>query len=261
MPGIMIDGDSRLFQRAEGVEIQDALTRHMFVTAESAAEGKTVCIRGVHLKDLATFRGPLYQVDRDDDQDALVLRQVRVQFWPWGPPHPAETLDELLLAAFEEFHESLSQAGNGWYAKERDCVNRFVMGHLVPACRAGAAIEHPSQIGMETPVKMPDGIGTKLSSLKDVVIWDVPFGTCWTPHMKPERAPLAVLEWKSQRELGSKQDTSADRAWLKAFCEENPDSQGYAVFLDWAADGVLRGMTVSRCVGGAWNNEWFRRPL
>jgi hypothetical protein len=91
--------------------------------------------------------------------------------------------------------------------------------------------------------------GSRPTSPKDVVIWASPHGTCWS------------AEWKSQRETGSKQDTSEDRAWLEAFCRENPTSHGYSVFLDWSGDGVLRGLTVARCSVGAWDDGWLRRPV
>lgn len=260
MPGLMIEGDDTLFRHAEGVQFRDELVRYMFVTIEPGA-GKELCIRAVSNKEIPSLRSPLFQVDRDEENDAIVLRQLQMRLWPWNSPKPAvATVEQLLRTAFEDFYESLSKADEGWFAKERDCVNRFVMAHLVPTCSPGSPIKHPSQIGMETPVKMPEGIGTRRSSLKDVVIWDAPFGTCWTPAMEPKRAPLAVLEWKSQRETGSKQDTAEDEAWLQAFCEQNPGSHGYSVFLDWNAAGVLREMAVRRCIDGKWNKSWFRRP-
>lgn len=261
MPALMIDGDSSLFERAEGIAFPEDLVRHMFVTIEPG-EGRAICIRGVHMKDLATFRGPLYQVDRNEEHDALVLRQVEMRFWPWDSPQPsASTVEELLHAAFEEFFESLSKAGEGWFAKERDCVNRFVMGHLVPSCSPGSPIEHPAQIGMEIAVKMPDGRGNRPTSPKDIVIWDSPFGTCWTPQMEPKRAPLAVLEWKSQHPTGPNQDTAEDEAWLQEFCKENPASQGYSVLLSWSPDGLLREIKVKRCSKGTWDGSWFDRSL
>lgn len=106
---------------------------------------------------------------------------------------------------------------------------------------------------------MPEGMGSRLTSPKDVVIWDAPYGTCWSPDIQPVRTPVAVLEWKCQRETGSKQDTSEDRAWLEAFCRESPGSTGYSVFLDWDAGGVLRELTVARCSGGEWEDAWLRK--
>lgn len=259
MPGFMIDGDNSLFAHAESIQFRDKPVRHMFVTIEPGV-GKELCIRGVHNKDLASFRGPLFQVDRDEENDALVLRQVQIRFWPWDPPKPAAaSVEDLLRAAFEGFYESLSRTDQGWFAKERDCVNRFVMAHLVPSCVPGSPIEHASQIGMEVAVKMPDGRGSRPTSPKDVVIWDSPFGTCWTPQMEPKRAPLAVLEWKSRHPTGPRQSTSEDEAWLENFCKENPGSQGYSVLLDWSPDGLLREIKVKRCRAGKWNDSWFGR--
>jgi len=258
MPGFVFDGDTSLVEQAESIETRDELIRHMFVTLELGPE-KTLWVRSVRLEDLAAFRGPLYQLDHDKERDITIFRQVQMRFWPWGAP--AATLDDLLRLAFDGFYESLAPPANGWFAKERDCVNRFVMSHLVPFCSPGSPLEHPSQIGMEIAVKMPAGVGTRLSSPKDIVIWDSPHGTCWTPEMKPAIAPTAVLEWKCQRETGSKQDTAGDRAWLEAFCKESTESVGYSVFLDWTAAGVLREMTVARCSQGNWEDSWFRRPL
>ena len=259
MPGLIIDGDTSLFENTEEFDFRDELVRHMFVTVEHGP-GKVVCVKGVHMKDLASFGGPLFQVDRDDANDALVLRQVQIRFWPWDSlAASATSLEDLLRGAFEKFYESLSQVEQGWFAKERDCVNRFVMSHLVPSCSPGLPLEHPSQIGMEIAVKMPVGLGARLTSPKDVVLWDSPHGTCWTPDMKPTRAPVAVLEWKSQRENGSKKSTDDDRVWLQAFCEQNQASQGYSVFLDWTAAGVLRELKVARCSGGKWTDPWFRK--
>lgn len=258
MPGLMIQGDASLFENAKAFDFRDELVRHMFVTVEPGA-GKELRIKGVHMKDLASFQGPLFQVDRDEESDALVLRQVEIRFWPWESPTPVASLEELLRGAFVDFYESLSRADEGWFAKERDCVNRFVMAHLVPCCLPGSPIEHAAQIGMEIAVKMPDGRGIRLSSPKDVVIWDSPFGTCWTPQMKPKRAPLAVLEWKSQHPTGQNQKTSNDEAWLQDFCDENPASEGYSVFLDWTPEGLLREIRVKRCHKGKWNDSWFCR--
>jgi hypothetical protein len=261
MPGLMITGDTSLFDNVDEYDFRDELIRHMLVTVERGP-GKVLHIRGVHMKDLASFRGPVFQVDRDEANDAIVLRQVQFRFWPWDSSESAvASLEDLLRTAFEDFYESLSRTEKGWFAKERDCVNRFVMGHLVPRCSPGAPIEHPAQIGMEIAVKMPDGRGSRPASPKDIVIWDSPFGTCWTPEMEPLHAPLAVLEWKSQHPTGPSQNTSNDEAWLRDFCEQNPASDGYSVSLAWTPQGLLREISVKRCRTGKWNNAWFRRPL
>ena len=259
MPGLMIAGATSLFENADEYDFRDELVRHMLVTVERGP-GKVLCVRAVQMKDLDSFRGPVFQVDRDEANDAIVLRQVQFQFWPWDSSEPAAaSLEDLLHAAFAEFYESLSRAEQGWFAKERDCVNRFVMAHLVPRCSPGSPIEHAAQIGMEIAVKMPAGRGSRPTSPKDVVIWDSPFGTCWTAQMQPKRSPIAVLEWKSQHPTGPDQDTSDDEGWLKEFCEETPASQGYSVLLDWTPEGLLREIRVKRCSDGQWNHSWFCR--
>ena len=46
-------------------------------------------------------------------------------------------LDAMLERAFAEFYTGLVKSCGKWFGKERDCVNRFVMGHLLPACLTG----------------------------------------------------------------------------------------------------------------------------
>ncbi len=265
MPSLIIYGDTSLFENAGSIETRDDLVRHMFVTLEPSPD-QTLWIRAVPLEALAGFKGTVYQLDRDEKQDAIILRQVSMSFWPWGDDavQPAEaprqdtTLDEILHAAFADFYEALSKPGTGWFAKERDCVNRFAMAHLVPACTPGCVLHHPAQIGIEIGVKQPDGIGTRPASPKDLVIWEEPYSTSWSSAMLPMRAPLAILEWKSQRPEKAKQKTDDDREWLCKFTEQNPNRLGYSVLVDWTDDGVLREVTVSRCQGGEWSEEWFR---
>ena len=264
MPGIIIDGDSAIVEKSENIEIRGELVRHGFVTLKRGPE-KTMWIEAVHPKDLPTFDGPLYQVDQDKEQDVLIFRQVQIRFSPsLAAPKAAGSLEDVLREAFDDFYVSLSRENACWFAKERDCVNRFVMGHLVQACSPGSPLECPTQIGTEIAVKTPCDYRPeetkRPSSQKDLVIWDSAFGTCWTPQMKPERPPVAVLEWKSQHPAGTKQDTAEDCEWLEAFCRENPGSQGYSVLLDWTPSGRLREITVRQCsAGGTWDQCWFQR--
>jgi hypothetical protein len=266
MPTFIIKGDTSLLEAAETIETRDDLTRHMFVTLEPGPD-RTLWIRGVPLKSLADFEGLLYQLDKDDDQDAVVLRQVNMRFWPWeeSATRPeqktpsAVTLDEILQAAFAEFYTSLSKPGSPWFAKERECVNRFAMAHLVPACTPGTVLHHPTQIGIEMSVKQPETVGTRLTAPKDLVIWGQPCDTCWSPEMSPERSPLAVLEWKVQRPTAAKQSTAEDQEWLTEFSRENPSSLGYSVFVEWAEGGLLRKMEVTRCSEGLKRERWFVR--
>lgn len=195
------------------------------------------------------------------------IEQVPIEFSQQGAaPKAAGSLEDVLRKAFDDFYETLSGENASWYAKERDCVNRFVMGHLVQACSPGSPLEHPTQIGTEIAVRKPRAFrpreSKKRSTLKDLVIWDSHFGTCWTSDMKPRHAPLAVIEWKSRHPKGKKQNTTDDCAWLQAFCSENPGSQGYSVLLHWTPSGRLREMTVWQCsAGGSWDKCWLQRSL
>lgn len=169
-------------------------------------------------------------------------------------------LDQILQRAFTAFHAGFE--GVIWRGKERDYVNRFVMGYLVPECSPGRLLGHPTQLGIEVPVKQPSGIGEKRTAPKDLVIWPQPFMSCWSGDWDPVHAPLAVVEWKAQRPAASKPDPQGDRKWLQAFTAENPTSLGYAVFLDFTrvgsnCIGPVR-LTVSRCHSGEWQDAWIK---
>jgi hypothetical protein len=177
-------------------------------------------------------------------------------------------LDEILQGAFTAFHAGF--AGESWRGKERDCVNRFVMGYLVAACSPGRLLEHPTQIGIEVAVKQPPGVGEKKTAHKDVVIWPKPFMSCWNQNgdWNAVHTPLAVIEWKIHR-LGARRrsperDLQGDRNWVRAFSRENPESLGYSVFLDFTRAGKSSGnpceLAVSRCHAGKWQDAWLKLP-
>ena len=86
------------------------------------------------------------------------------------------TLDDVLTQAFRNF---LSDLPSDWYAKERDCVSRFVFGYLINECREGTAFESPAQLGIEVAVKQPAGVGEKRTAHKDLVVWRELFQTSW----------------------------------------------------------------------------------
>jgi hypothetical protein len=175
-----------------------------------------------------------------------------------------DDLDAMLERAFAEFHTGLVKSHGKWFGKERDCVNRFVMGHLLPACSTGQyLVQDPAQISIEMAVGQPKTVGTKLTANKDVVIWREKFSTCWNSLLKPVNTPLAVIEWKVRHPKAAKQSikraTSHDRAWLGAFTTLPSESLGYSVYLEWAQDWVPGTFIVARCMAGEWNDEWFVR--
>jgi hypothetical protein len=83
MPTFVIHGDVSPLEGAETIETRDALARHMFVTIEPGAP-REVWIRAVLPEELASFRGLLYQIDKDADE-TIILRQACVEFWPFRP--------------------------------------------------------------------------------------------------------------------------------------------------------------------------------
>ena len=79
--------------------------------------------------------------------------------------------------------------------------------------------------------------------------------------MMPVNAPLAVLEWNCDRPGKARQSPDGDRAWLKAFTEQNRDCLGYAVLVEFTDGGVVRRLSVDRCEGGAWDEGWFESSV
>ena len=82
MPQFRIDGDAEIFDTAEDIDVRGEIRRHSFVTAEEG-EGNVVLLSPVELKDLPDFEGLLFQVDVDEAEDLVILRQVQMFFWPW----------------------------------------------------------------------------------------------------------------------------------------------------------------------------------
>jgi hypothetical protein len=89
MPQFQIEGEAEVFDDAEEIDIQGEIARYSFVTAEkSASDDKTVIITPVAMKDLSEFEGVLFQIDIDEAEDAVILREVQMFFWPWEDDEP-----------------------------------------------------------------------------------------------------------------------------------------------------------------------------
>lgn len=82
MPQFQIEGEAEIFETAEDIDVNGEISRYSFVTAEKG-EGNVVVLSPVELKDLAEFEGLLFQVDVDEQEDVVILRQVQMFFWPW----------------------------------------------------------------------------------------------------------------------------------------------------------------------------------
>jgi len=94
MPHFQVDGEAEIFEAAEEIDVQDGIARYSFVTAErSAGDDRTVVISPVHPRDLGEFAGLLFQIDIDEEQDVVILRQVQMFFWPWEDDEEFEDAD------------------------------------------------------------------------------------------------------------------------------------------------------------------------
>ncbi len=91
MPQFQIEGEAELFQAADDIDVAGDICRYGFVTAEMAA-GNVVMLSPVELKELPGFEGLLFQVDVDEAQDVVILRQVQMFFWPWDDDEEFEGL-------------------------------------------------------------------------------------------------------------------------------------------------------------------------
>ena len=60
---------------------------------KSASDEKTVIISPVQPKDLSEFEGLLFQIDINEDEDVVILRQAQMFFWPWEDDEEFEEVD------------------------------------------------------------------------------------------------------------------------------------------------------------------------
>jgi hypothetical protein len=82
MPEFQIEGETDLFDAADDIDVNGEISRYSFVTAEKGS-GNVVVLSPVELKDLPDFEGILFQVDVNEEEDVVILRQVQMFFWPW----------------------------------------------------------------------------------------------------------------------------------------------------------------------------------
>jgi len=92
MPQFQIEGESELFEAADDIDVNGEISRYSFVTAEKG-DGNVVMLTPVELRDLPDFEGLLFQVDVDEAEDVVILRQVQMFFWPWEDDDDLEDAD------------------------------------------------------------------------------------------------------------------------------------------------------------------------
>ena len=94
MPQFQIEGEAEIFEAAEEIDIRGEIARYSFVTAETSSGGATtVVISPVDQKDLPDFEGLLFQIDINEEEDVVILRQVQMFFWPWEDDEEFEEVD------------------------------------------------------------------------------------------------------------------------------------------------------------------------
>ncbi len=77
-----------------GEDVNGEIARYSFVTAEkSSKDEKTVIVSPVHPKDLSEFEGLLFQIDINEEEDVVILRQVQMFFWPWEDDEEFKEMD------------------------------------------------------------------------------------------------------------------------------------------------------------------------
>lgn len=94
MPEFQIEGEAELFETAEEIDIRGEIARYSFVTAEkSSGDETTLVISQVDPKDLPDFEGLLFQIDINEEEDIVILRQVQMFFWPWEDDEEFEDVE------------------------------------------------------------------------------------------------------------------------------------------------------------------------
>ncbi len=162
-----------------------------------------------------------------------------------GEAHPEikmpeyRRIDRFIESAISDFATWIRDST--WLGKERDCVNIFAARFLRPAVSTASAITDYSQVRVECAVPQPEHPDyDRPAAAKDLVVWRGPLDVAWDSDWKPVHVPWVVIEWKTRRKQHSRvRFDRHDVQWLRAFSEQNPESFGYAVTVDFSKDQRL----------------------
>lgn len=148
-------------------------------------------------------------------------------------------------------------------------VSLYVFGHLLKNCRADGILRQPTQVGIEVAVpQLENGAEhpkRKKVVRKDVVIWNNPNMTAWSPDGLIGRQPIAVMEWKvihrfNQRSRGATiRGHAADKKWLKEKSRLLPYFIGYAVLVE--RTGARNQLVCARVWRGEIEEDWLVCPI
>jgi hypothetical protein len=167
-----------------------------------------------------------------------------------------------------EFAQSIPESAK--YSREYELVSRYVFGHLLKAVNKDSQLQSPSQIGLNVAVPQKKELGGMRKHpdvCKDLVIWTEPGIVCWDGDGKPDRFPLAVLEWTTLNRKDSRQvkkvkrgkKRSHDIDWLRWLVEQNEGTEGFAVLIDLADQPV--SINVVRIARADYNDEWVNETF
>lgn len=132
---------------------------------------------------------------------------------------------------------------NWRFGKEREAVTIFTMDYLVSLAVSEGLIEKNSQVAMESRVPQLMELGKRQKSevCKDLVIWSKPFENCWEDIGSAGNYPLAILEWKDDKNVIDENDLN----WLSNYTSQTATKLGYAVSVNFhSRDFVLAYVTV-----------------
>jgi hypothetical protein len=162
--------------------------------------------------------------------------------------------EELFRAALESLLPDL--AASPWYVREREVVNLFVLGHLIPQFQNENL--DITQLGIEVPVlKLPESSKAKRGKYADIVVWPHTKATIWQTCK-----PLIQIEWKNiscreKNPRGLDQQHEKDIRYLnhnrKSVC------MSYAVLTD-QRDGHVE-LRCKRILDGKEPEDFFSSPL
>jgi hypothetical protein len=139
-------------------------------------------------------------------------------------------IDRFIEDALVRFSDWLNQ--NDWRGKERDCINQFNTGSLMPAVNPDAAITDCSQIRIECAVPQISP-SNRNAVTKDLVIWREANGATWDQDWNATYLPWVIMEWKATRRgATNRRFSDYDVDWLQRFTKEYPHVFGYVVTVD-----------------------------
>ena len=136
-----------------------------------------------------------------------------------------------------------------WFGKEREAVSYYAFGFLAKACEPGTLLHDPGQLAIEGRIP-----GTRSHSkkqvCKDLVIWRAPGANCWEGPNKAVHVPLAIIEWKADREAFYQEDIDK----MVEYTTSYPGLLGIVVTFNSKKKTVLRAAKV---MNGVVELDWL----